>query len=310
MKELFIIIVLSLLTPFSLLSKQPYPHAGKSENMAYIVFKDYRGEAKKIKIRDKIANDNFDFSGKNCAVPNQLTVSYEDIEAGKVDWQTAKRICASKTEDTYNSDWKWRIPTQKEIEAIYSLESDDADHSNHATSCSSECEDVFLCDAEEYKPLKRDKYWVSTVKKGQPLYLDFSQEKYRVESASQETPMHVRCVRDRDVVLPRFKKGGIDIFRNWLKTTVKYPEESIKNKIQGFVLVKFTVDTDGSVVDIKPLKFQYIVLPQKETANSEYEVLIKEAVRVLKTSPKWAPGLVNGSPERVHYTQPIVFQTR
>ena len=65
--------------------------------------------------------------------------------------------------------------------------------------------------------------------------------------------------------------------------------------IQGRVVVSFIVEKDGSLTDIKVEK-------------SIDPLFDKEAVRVVKTMPKWEPGMWNGKPARVKYCIPIRFR--
>jgi TonB family protein len=88
--------------------------------------------------------------------------------------------------------------------------------------------------------------------------------------------------------------GGIAAFYRFLGENIKYPEEAVKNNVQGNVFVSFVVEKDGSLNNIKidrPLGY----------GTDE------EAVRVLKLSRKWNPGLANGKPVRVKYNIPIKF---
>lgn len=68
----------------------------------------------------------------------------------------------------------------------------------------------------------------------------------------------------------------------YLKSTMKYPEESILFKESGTAYVSFVVEVDGSVTDVKV----------KNQGLSEN--LQKEAIRVIEASPRWKPGSQNG----------------
>ena len=81
----------------------------------------------------------------------------------------------------------------------------------------------------------------------------------------------------------------------WLGKNVKYPVIAQENNIQGRVTVQFVIERDGSITDVKVLRG---VDPS----------LDKEAVRVVKSMPKWKPGKQRGKPVRVSYTVPINFQ--
>lgn len=73
------------------------------------------------------------------------------------------------------------------------------------------------------------------------------------------------------------------------------PEVALKNKIEGRVYVTFTVETDGSITNIKVLR---------DIGGG----CGQEAVRVVSIMPKWKPGTQRGKPVRVQFNLPIVFQ--
>jgi len=94
-------------------------------------------------------------------------------------------------------------------------------------------------------------------------------------------------------VEPQFP-GGIDAFGRFLGTHIHYPAAARKNRIQGRVIVTMVVEKDGSVSDVK-------------IARGVSDDIDAEAMRVIKSSPKWSPGIQNGRPVRVSYAVPISF---
>jgi protein TonB len=60
------------------------------------------------------------------------------------------------------------------------------------------------------------------------------------------------------------------------------------------VFVNFIVEKDGSLSNLKVLR----------SPSDTYSI---EAVRILKLSPKWKPGIQNGKPVRCYYTIRIMF---
>jgi protein TonB len=89
--------------------------------------------------------------------------------------------------------------------------------------------------------------------------------------------------------------GGVAALRNFLAQTVKYPEEAIKNGIQGKVYVNFVVEKDGTVGAVK-------------IARGVSPELDAEALRVVKLLTNWKPGKQKGEDVRVSYTVPIQFK--
>ena len=91
---------------------------------------------------------------------------------------------------------------------------------------------------------------------------------------------------------PTFKEGDV---RAWLARNMQYPPVAAENGIQGRVVVGFVVERDGSISHVQILRG---VDPS----------LDKEAMRVVKSMPKWNPGMQNGSPVRVKYNVPVQFK--
>ena len=94
--------------------------------------------------------------------------------------------------------------------------------------------------------------------------------------------------------MPSFQGKGQDGFRNWIGQNLQYPEIAAENGISGRVFVKFVVEGDGSISNV-------------ELVRGVDPALDKEAIRVIKASPKWAPGKQRGKPVRVSFTFPINF---
>ena len=99
-----------------------------------------------------------------------------------------------------------------------------------------------------------------------------------------------------DVVehMPQFPGGDAAIWE-FVKNTVKYPEEAEKAGKQGRVVATFVVNTDGSISDAKVVR-------------SVSEELDAEALRVINAMPKWTPGKQNGKDVRVKFTLPVTFK--
>ena len=94
--------------------------------------------------------------------------------------------------------------------------------------------------------------------------------------------------------MPTFP-GGEAALMQYLSSHIKYPAAAAENGIQGRVVVQFVVTKNGSVGDVKVVK-------------SKDPELDKEAVRVVKTLPKFNPGRMNGQAVSVWYTLPVNFK--
>lgn len=95
--------------------------------------------------------------------------------------------------------------------------------------------------------------------------------------------------------MPEFP-GGAQAMYKYLGENIKYPVIAQENGIQGRVICQFTVNKDGSLVDIEVVR------------SGGDASLDKEAVRVIKSMPKWKPGKQRGKAVRVKYTIPVNFK--
>jgi protein TonB len=95
-------------------------------------------------------------------------------------------------------------------------------------------------------------------------------------------------------VMPSFKGGGLEKFREWVQKRTNYPQEAIDRKVRGKVFLTFIVEKDGSVSNVTVVK-------------GVDPLLDNEAVKAISESPKWAPGLQRGLPVRVRYSIPLNF---
>lgn len=95
-------------------------------------------------------------------------------------------------------------------------------------------------------------------------------------------------------VMPQFPGGDVELLK-YIAKNVEYPQESQSKGEQGRVICSFVVASDGSLRSFKVVRG---VTP----------LLDKEAIRVLKTMPRWTPGTNGGKPVAVKYTVPITFK--
>ena len=95
--------------------------------------------------------------------------------------------------------------------------------------------------------------------------------------------------------MPEFPGGQQALFK-YLSENVKYPVIAQENGIQGRVICQFVVNKDGSIVDVEVVR------------SGGDASLDKEAIRVIKSMPKWKPGKQRGKPVRVKYTLPVNFK--
>jgi protein TonB len=105
-----------------------------------------------------------------------------------------------------------------------------------------------------------------------------------------------QSVYDQVEQMPEFP-GGMPAMIEFLQTNLKYPKDAIKQQVGGRVMVMFVVETDGTLSNVR-------------VAKKVFPSLDSEAVRVVKTMPKWKPGKEKGRPVRVNFTLPVVFSLK
>lgn len=89
--------------------------------------------------------------------------------------------------------------------------------------------------------------------------------------------------------------GGIQKLYEYLGKQLQYPEIARQNMIQGKVFVQFVVWKDGSIRKVKIVK-------------GVHKTLDNEALRVVKSMPKWKPGKQRGKRVNTKFTLPIKFK--
>jgi protein TonB len=89
--------------------------------------------------------------------------------------------------------------------------------------------------------------------------------------------------------------GDYPGFYKYVRENLQYPEQALKEQIQGAVRLQFVVLADGSISNIKVM--------QGIGAGCD-----EEAVRVLKNSPKWQPAIHQGKAVNTKSMIPIIFK--
>lgn len=120
-----------------------------------------------------------------------------------------------------------------------------------------------------------------------------------VREHKEEIIVEEKTVEDNHVFtaveqMPQFPGGDAALYEH-ISKNLRYPPMAAENNIQGRVVVQFVVTKNGSIGEVKVLR-------------GKDPDLDKEAVRVVKTLPKFIPGKMNGQAVNVWYTLPINFK--
>lgn len=94
--------------------------------------------------------------------------------------------------------------------------------------------------------------------------------------------------------MPSFP-GGQGAMFEFIANNIQYPIVAEENGVQGRVLVSFVIKKDGSLSNVRVVK-------------SVDPALDKEAVRLIKSMPKWIPGKEKGQFVNVKFTVPVTFR--
>ncbi len=108
------------------------------------------------------------------------------------------------------------------------------------------------------------------------------------ENKQNDEPLFLAVEKD-----PEFP-GGRDSLRTFIRNTLEYPPKAKKAGIEGTVVLRFVVNSDGSISNI-------------QTHRGVNKALNQEAKRIVKSMPKWKPGRQRGKKVRCAVSLPIPF---
>ena len=113
--------------------------------------------------------------------------------------------------------------------------------------------------------------------------------------AAEKEPLIISPLSQDYMTEPTMPKypGGTEKMFEFIADNLRWSDDDAC--IQGRVVVSFIVEKDGSLTDVKVIK----------SVDPAFD---KEAVRVVKSMPKWEPGMYRGKPARVKYCIPISFR--
>ena len=126
-----------------------------------------------------------------------------------------------------------------------------------------------------------------------PVYIREYQHQDVIEDDVEDETIPFVTVEQK----PSFNGGDANEFSKWVNARLVYPEIAKENGVEGRVTLQFTIDKDGRLGEVKVLN-----TPDKSLAD--------EAVRVVSTSPKWAPGKQRDRAVKVSYVFPVIYRLR
>ena len=141
-------------------------------------------------------------------------------------------------------------------------------------------------------------------------------------AATDAAPKEEDRVFDICEQMPSFPGGDAKLME-FIARNIKYPKVATENGVQGRVMVKFIVEKDGSLSNLKvldnpkssPLNMVVVTayMPDKERQDAEahnagVQAIRDEALRVVKAMPRWTPGRQNGKVVRCYFVIPVTYR--
>ena len=131
-------------------------------------------------------------------------------------------------------------------------------------------------------------------KQGAPENTVAEEEAAVVNEATVEPIIFTNDSMPEGLVAPEFPDGAEALYK-YIAENIHYPEQAKADGIEGRVLIRFVVMSDGSIVNV-------------DVAKGIGGGCDEEAVRVVKGMPKWKPAIYEGKAVNVQYCIPINFK--
>lgn len=136
-------------------------------------------------------------------------------------------------------------------------------------------------------------WWGKAAAQGNDDAYHALEQLYQLEDQSESSELPIEEANNLLEQMPSFP-GGVNALIQYLSNNIHYPVKCEKQGITGRVLCSFVVGSNGKITDVT-------------VTQSAHPLLDREAVRVIRSMPKWNPGKKDGKPVRVRYSIPINF---
>lgn len=121
----------------------------------------------------------------------------------------------------------------------------------------------------------------------------FAQEVPAPKPTVNPEPPQIYDIVDQPAEYP----GGMAALKKFIADNLKYPETAKEKGIQGKCYLQFIVSKTGELSNIK-VKKGVVDCPECD----------KEAIRLVKSMPKWIPGKNNGEAVNSTFILPVTFK--
>lgn len=126
---------------------------------------------------------------------------------------------------------------------------------------------------------------------GQSQTKDIKVGEFELKASTVDSELNAMFCKEGE--LPVFP-GGIDSLFSFAEKNLFYPETAISDSVQGTVMLQFTVDTSGNVIDEKVMI----------SVRTDLDTL---CLSMLQKMPDWEAGRLEGRAVAVSFAWPIRF---
>lgn len=118
-----------------------------------------------------------------------------------------------------------------------------------------------------------------------------------MSAQAQENAAKPEKVNAKTITIPPAFPGGAAALRQFLNTSLVYPEKAMKANISGKSYARFLVSEDGTISNISITK-----------GLDKCPECDAEVIRVIRLMPKWTPARTNGKNTAEYFDLPVSFQ--
>lgn len=148
-----------------------------------------------------------------------------------------------------------------------------------------------------FKNHKRTGEWTGSFMNGKYTFIEEYQDGQIIKGVSKDSLNNSFAYDKNNYMQQPIYPGGIDQLRRYVAGNYQYPKEAIANGVSGMIRLTFKVDTVGKITNLK--------------IDSDLGYGTGQAaMKALRGSKKWQPGIMRGIPVNVAYTLPLRLNTR
>lgn len=121
----------------------------------------------------------------------------------------------------------------------------------------------------------------------------------RIEKYKKGELLEGKCFDELCNEIPFFERqthpkyiGGVNAMYQFISENFIFSKKMIKYNLQGKIFISFVIDKNGDIKDVK-------------VTRGIHQLIDDEAIRVIKSMPRWTPGSVDGKPVSCRFMIPL-----